>query len=125
MTNDPIDLLRSFDPEKLTEDVVKLGEEWAEADAAASLLEETKKTFYASLMSEYLDAPTASGKSMPVSQAEVRALGDPRYSSHLELMTQARRYANQLRVKYDMGRMKLELYRSWQATLRHEMNMKR
>jgi hypothetical protein len=121
-------IFKQFDPVKLTHDVITLGEEWADKDAAASALEETKKTTLASIQLEYMDASRSSGlgekpKAMPVSQAELKALSDPRYEQHLELMVLARKEANRSRVRYDMGKMRLELMRSLQATMRNEMRM--
>jgi hypothetical protein len=121
-------LLRDFDPRRLTAEVITVGESWADQDAAASTLEETKKALLARLTMEYIAGGSSGGlgekpKPMPVSQAELKALSDPRYEQHLELMVQARQEANRHRVRYDMGRMRLELMRSLQATMRNEMRM--
>lgn len=125
-----VDLLKDFDPNKLTAEVIAIGEAWADQDAAASSLEETRKTILAQLQLEYtMEGLGGRGsekpKPMPASQAEMRALADPRYEQHLELMVQARKDANRTRVRYDMGKMRLELYRSLQATMRQEMHMSR
>lgn len=124
-------LAKDFDPQKLTQEVVALGEAWAEQDAAASSLEETRKTLLAKVTLEYLEGGLRSGalgekpKTMPVSQAELKALADPRYEAHLEMMVQARRESHIHRVRYDLGRMRIELMRSLQATLRNEMHLGR
>ncbi len=117
-------LLKDFDPNRLTQDVIAIGENWADADSAASSLEETKKTLLATLQLEYM-LEGAGGKPMPVAQSEMRALADPRYEQHLELMVQARRESHRMRVRYDLGRMRLELFRSLQATMRQEMQLTR
>lgn len=122
---DATDLLRNFDPDRLTEEVGLLGEEWADADAAASVLEETKKSELARLITLNLEEKTLSGKAMSVAQAEQKALSDPLYKEHLSKMIEARKEANKRRVRYDMGKMRLELYRSLQATLRNELAMSR
>lgn len=122
-------LLRDFDPNRLTAEVIATGEQWVDKDAAASSLEETKKTLLARLTMDYISAGSTSGavgerpKAMPVSQAELKALADPRYEQHLELMVAARQEANRMRVRYDLGRMRLELMRSLQATMRNEMRI--
>jgi hypothetical protein len=122
-------LARSFDPQRVTDEVVALGESWAEQDAAASCLEETRKSVLAKVALEYLEGTLRPGlpgekpKPMPVSQAELKALADPRYEAHLDSMVKARREANISRVRYDLGRMRIELVRSLQATLRNEMGM--
>lgn len=123
-------LLRDFDPARLTSEVITLGEDWAERDAAASALEETRKSVLASLILEYVEsgvsgAAGAKARTMPVAQAEARALSDTRFEQHVELMVAARKEAHIARVRYDMGKMKLELMRSLQATMRQEMNMAR
>lgn len=125
---DAVALLRNFDPNKLASEVVALGEDWADKDAAASALEETKKTVLARLTLEYVSTGSSGAagersRSMPISQAELRSLSDPRYEQHLELMVSAREQANRARVRYDLGRMRLELMRSAQATLRNEMRI--
>lgn len=122
-------ILRDFDPNKLTSEVIKVGEDWADQDAAASSLEETKKTLLARLALENIENGYRSGaagerpKAMSAAQAELKALADPRYEQHLELMVHARKEAYRLRVRYDMGKMKLELMRSLQATMRNEMRL--
>jgi hypothetical protein len=123
-------MLRDFDPQRLTTEVARLGEEWAERDAAAASLEESRKSVLASLTLEYVDAGTSGRagekpRALPVTQAEARALSDARYEQHLELMVLARKEAHIARVRYDMGKMKLELMRSLQATMRQEMQMAR
>lgn len=114
-------IAQQFDPRRLTEEVIRIGEEWADQDAAASILEETKKTLLAKLATEYIDL--SAPKAMSATAAEMRALSDPRYEAHIQMMVQSRQEANRLRVRYDMGRMKLELMRSLQATIRNEMRM--
>lgn len=122
-------VLRDFDPNKLTAEVITTGEEWADQDAAASSLEETKKTLLARITLEFIEGGVKSGalgdkpKPMSATAAELRALSDARYEQHLELMVRARQEANRSRVRYDLGRMKLELMRSLQATMRNEMRM--
>lgn len=122
-------LVKDFDPAKLTAEVIVIGEEWADQDAAASSLEETKKPLFAKIALENLTLGAKSGnvgerpKAMSAAAAELHALSDPRYEQHLELMVQARKEANRLRVRYDMGKMKLELMRSLQANMRNEMRM--
>lgn len=118
-------MLKRFDPDTLVEAVTKLGEDWADKDAAASSLEETRKSMLANVMLDYLkpgvSADAKAARSMPVSQAEQRALCDPRYETHVDLMVAARKDANSARVRYDMGKMRLELLRSQLATIRQEL----
>jgi hypothetical protein len=44
--------LSDFAPESIYKQLVQAGEEWADKEAAASILEETKKTLLAELMSQ-------------------------------------------------------------------------
>lgn len=126
-----LEQLKEFDPRKLTDEVVSLGEQWAMADAGANDLEENKKTLLARITLEYVadSQRSAAGlgtdkpKIISMAQAELRALADPRYETHLDMMVAARREAQIFRVRYDMGRMRLELMRSLQATMRNEMRM--
>lgn len=122
--NDQLALLRNFDPHRLANEVIAVGEEWADLDAAAAVLEETRKTVLAKRVIEFVEAAGASGKrGMSVAQAEMQALADPTYEAHLETMVSARKNANRARVRYDLGRLRLELLRTAQATLRNEMRL--
>lgn len=115
------DLLSTFSVDELVEKTTKLGESWSEKDAAASILEETKKTFLNKLIQELVGSFT--GKTPAFAQLESMALADPRYSTHLEMMILARKEATTLRVRYDMGKARLDLLRSQMATLRQEQQM--
>lgn len=121
--------VEKFDPHKMVELVSRLGLEWADADAAASSLEEAQKSLRAKFALDYQEHGDTSGKPgekprpMSMAQAELRALSDPRYEAHVDMMVDARRCAQRLRVRYDMGKMYLELQRTLQATLRAEMRM--
>ena len=126
--------LQEFDPVRLTAEVIETGETWADRDAAASALEEARKTILAELTLEYIAVAAvessggdakATRTGMPASRAEMKALADPRYKEHLSQMVLRRKDANRARVRYDMGRMKLELMRSLQSTLRNEMYLNR
>lgn len=123
------DALYGDEPTKLSVMVAEEGENWAMADAAANSLEESKKTVLARITLEYLERgipssrPGEAPKAMPQSQADIRGLADPRYAAHLEQMVAARREAHLARVRYDMGKMFIELHRSKLATKRQEMAM--
>jgi predicted nicotinamide N-methyase len=120
-----VNALRNFDPVRLTHEVIEDGELWADADVAASALEETRKTVLAKRTLEFIEGSLLAGKAraMSVAQAEMNALADPTYEEHVLLMVDARKNSNRARVRYDLGRMRLELLRTAQATLRNEMRM--
>jgi hypothetical protein len=124
-------VLTRFDPDTLVEQVRELGEDWAKANSSASQLEETRKTLLAKLTREYMNNGLRSGaageraKSVSVASAEQSALADERYEMHLDLMVQAREYSDITRVRYDMGKTRIELLRSQMATIRQEMSYSR
>lgn len=107
-----------IDHDKITQRLVQAGEAWAEAEAAAQLLEETRKPLKGNIMSELL----ASGKA--VTAAESLAYADTRYVDHVKQMVQARHAANKAKVRYDSGKVFTELLRTKEATKRAEMNLK-
>lgn len=115
-----------IDPRALTERVLGMGERWADEDAAASALEEVKKSVLAEAVAKVVDESLAAGgKPVSMVQAEARALKSDGYKEHLAKMVEARRIANRARVAYDMGKVELELIRSQMATMRAEISMGR
>jgi len=104
-----------MDTDQIHDRLVKAGEDWAELDYAASLLEETKKTVLAKLMNE------ATGG---VSAREVESLSDPAYEEHIRSMVKARKEANRAKVKYDSAKAWCELVRTQEATRRAEMSIR-
>lgn len=106
----------AINPDKTYEALVKAGEEWADADAAASLLEETKSAVRARLMLE-AEGTTASAK-------EMYALADPDYDKHIKSMVSARKLANKMKVRYDSAKVLAEMRRSEESTRRAEMNLR-
>lgn len=106
----------SFDPEKVYDAIVKAGEDWADKEAAAALLEETRKSVLARLMNEAA-ASSIAGK-------EMQALGDDAYSDFVEGMVAARKAANKARVRYDSAKVLAEMRRSQESTRRAEMSIR-
>lgn len=105
-----------MDAESIYTQIVKAGEEWADAEGAASLLEETRKSVLAKLMNESAVASIA-GK-------EMMALADPEYRKFVEGMVSARKTANKARVRYDSAKVLAELRRSEESTRRAEMTLR-
>lgn len=108
--------MSDFDPDKTYAALVKSGEEWAELDATATLLEETKKSVLAKLMLESTGT-TQSAK-------EMLALADPKYAEFIGGMVNARKAATKARVRYDSAKTLSELRRSQESTKREEMRMR-
>lgn len=105
----------ALDADEVYSRLVKAGEEWSDLDAAASLLEETKKSVMAKLINE------AEGS---VNAREYKALADPEYKRHVEGMVTARKAANKAKVRYDSAKVLAELRRSEESTRRAEMTLK-
>lgn len=104
-----------MDAEKIYESLVRAGEEWADCQAAADLLEETRKSVMAKLVNE------AEGS---VNAREYKALADPEYRKHIDGMVTARKVANKARVRYDSAKILAELRRSEESTRRAEMTFR-
>ena len=88
---------------------------WVDADAAASLLEETKSAFLSQKMAELGD--------VPVSRAELQVKASPEWSDFVEKMVKARTQANLLKVKLEWIRMRFSEEQSEAATRRAEMKL--
>lgn len=107
--------MSDFDPEAIYRRLNDAGDEWADTNAAAEILEETKKTVLAELMGGY------SGSN---AERERAALADSAYRLHLVNMVKARKEANRARVRYDSVRVLAEMRRSQESTRRAEMNLR-
>lgn len=105
-----------MDAEAIYNALVKAGEEWADLNAAAGLLEETKKTVLAKLMRDS-EATSAAAK-------EMYALADDAYKAHVGTMVTARKQADRARVRYDCAKVLSELRRSEESTRRAEMTLR-
>lgn len=105
-----------MDAEKIYDSITKAGEDWADKQAAADLLEETRKSVLAKLMIE-ADSTTQAGR-------EMHALAEPKYREFVEGMVSARKAANKARVRYDSAKVLAELRRSEESTRRAEMNLR-
>lgn len=105
-----------MDADQIYAAIAKAGEEWADMDAAASLLEETRKSVLAKLMNE--------SQAASIAAKEMYALADEEYRKHIATMVTARKAANKARVRYDSARILAELRRSEESTRRAEMTMR-
>lgn len=103
-----------FDPAEMLHQLVKLGDDWADKDAAASLLEETKKSILGRITDELLPLMDSHAA------AEKRAFASTEYREHLKHMVEARRDAIKARVRYDGYSAYIELMRTKSANLRAE-----
>jgi len=98
-----------IDVNQLYEKLVKSGEDWAHKNAAADILEESKKPILSQIMQDYQGSHAAK---------ESLALADPRYTDHLKTMVESRKEANIARVKWEAQKMYVELTRTKAASER-------
>jgi lambda repressor-like predicted transcriptional regulator len=110
------DLLMNWTPEILAAELTKRGEDWADKNAAADLLEENKKTLLAELTLQWPQDSMA--------KAEARAKAACRYLEHIKLMVEARRQANKARVSYDSIRAFEGMWRTNESTKRAELGLR-
>ena len=88
---------------------------WVDAEAAASLLEDTKSALLAERMS-------ALGE-MPVSKAEMTVKASQEWKDNLRTISMARQAANRLKVQLEYIKMKFQEWSSENATKRAEMRL--
>ncbi len=92
-----------------------VAKQWVDAEAAASLLEDTKSAVLAERMS-------ALGE-MPVSRAEMTVKASAEWRSDLLAISTARQAANRLKVQMEYLRMKFSEWQSHEATKRTEARL--
>ena len=107
-----------LDPNRISDDVIAAGEEWADRESAARHLEEVKASVRAELACKWMEEGDSATK------ADTKALASSAYRDHLVAMVEARRKANLARVIYDGARLRAEMIRTKEATLRSEMNLR-
>ena len=105
-----------IDPTKLYQKLYDSGQEWADKDAAANLLEETKKSVLAQCMTRFPGVSRA--------EAEQNGLASDVYQEHVRSMVTARQEANKARAQYDAIKIYVELVRTVESTRRAEMNLR-
>lgn len=104
-----------IDPFKLHAELLRLGEDWADKDAAANLLEETKKTLLGDITNRLLVTMEAHNA------AEKAALSHKDYKEHIKLMVEAKRVANRAKVRYEGHKTLIEMLRSVNSYNREAM----
>jgi hypothetical protein len=105
-----------FDPDKIHARLVTLGEEWADKEAAADLLEQTRRNVRAEIMRQSNESSVAA--------AEAHAESSIRYKEHVVSMVEARRIANRAHVNYKAAQVWVEMARSVESTRRAELNLR-
>ena len=92
-----------------------VAKQWCDAEAAASLLEDTKSAVLSQKMA-------ALGESK-VNKAEMTVKASPEWSDHIAKTIAARKHANLLKVQMEYLRMKFQEWNSEAATRRAEMKL--
>lgn len=93
------------DNRPLSELYSEIGDQWADADAAATLLEDLKSAFLSQKMQDHIACGLA------VSKAEAAVKASQEWNDYVIKATTARKNANKLRVKLEVIKM-----RSWENT---------
>ena len=93
----------------------RLAQEHADAEQAASLLEETKTAVLSQMMLKLGD--------MPVTHAERQVKASAEWTTHINIMVEARKKANLLKAKLVVIKMKDGAKASQEATRRAEMRL--
>ena len=99
----------------LSEQYRVVAKKWVEADASASLLEESKSAFLSQLMAKEGD--------VAVSRAELAVKSSDEWESYIVKMTEARKAASLLKVQLEFIRMRFSEWQSAEATRRAEMKL--
>ncbi len=102
--------------DQIAAELSKRGNDYADKEAAATLLEETKHTILAECMADWPQDSNAA--------AETKARRDDRFKRHLAAMVEARRQANKAKVNYETMKAYEGLYRTRESTKRAEMQLK-
>ena len=105
----------NFNPSELYQRTTDLGDDYADKNAAASLLEETRKTLLAKLALESTE------NSMHAKESRARCR--PEYKEHVESMVEARRLADRAKVKYQAAQKYSDHLQTLSANERAEMRM--
>lgn len=92
-----------------------LGEEWADADAAYYLLDNTRTSIRSELVLKQ--------QGIPNNRAEHVASASPEYREHVEKTADAKRRANLLRVRMDYLKMRFTKWNSADANQRTERKL--
>lgn len=99
----------------ISEEYRVVAKQWVDAEAAASLLEDTKSAVLAQKMAALGD--------MPVSKAEMQVKASNDWFEFVEQTVEARKKANLLKVQLEYIRMRSGEWQSHEASRRAEMKL--
>jgi len=92
-----------------------VGEDWADAHAAASLLEDGKSAFLAKLMSKHID--------LPVNKREMIVKASDEWIQYLDKLSESKKSAAKLQIQKEYLKMKFYEWQTHEANKRQEMRM--
>lgn len=92
-----------------------VAKQWVDADAGATLLEDTKSAVLSERMQALGD--------MAVSKAEAIVKASPEWRDHVTKTVEARKLSNRLKVQMEYLRMKFSEWQSHEATKRTEARL--
>jgi hypothetical protein len=95
--------------------------QYADADAAASLLEETKSATVSHLIGQLI----AGDPKLSEARAERTVKGSAQWREYVETMCASRARANRLRLQLEYIRIKVSEWQSHEANSRHEARLSR
>jgi hypothetical protein len=107
------------DNRPISEQYREAANNWVDADAAASLLEETKSAVFAERVSELIEKNIR----LAVNRAEVLVKSSGEWKDHVTKMVEARRQANRYKVTMEYLRMRFSEQMSVEATHRAEARL--
>jgi len=91
------------------------GHDWADLDAAANLLEDSKSAVMAQMQTKLGD--------MPVNRAEQTVKASPEWEFYINKTVEARRAANIAKVNLEATKMAFNEWNNREANARQEMKM--
>ena len=99
----------------ISEEYRIVAKQWVDAEAAASMLEDTKSAVLSQMMLKLGD--------MAVSKAEMQVKASDEWGDFIHKMVEARKRANLLKVQLEYIRMRSSEWQSLEASKRAEMRM--
>lgn len=96
-----------------------VSKQWVDADAAATLLEDTKSAVLSERMQEMIRAEPG----IAINRAEAAVKASDEWKEWIGGMIEARKKANLLKVQMEYLRMKFTEWNSHEATRRQEMKL--
>lgn len=103
----------------LSEQYRIVAKQWVDAEAAASLLEDTKS----SVLSQRMQSLIRSEPGLAINRAEATVKASDEWKEWIEGMIEARKKANLLKVQLEYLRMRSGEQASYEATKRAEMKL--